>query len=132
MIIWATISCVMIMVSNRRAGAIMGSDIIVDSINHETMRSAVLEYRQTEDLEVHERAALARIVDHVRDKRILDIGVGAGRTVSGLRELSENYVGIDYVQEMVDHCRNRFPGVQFDRVDARSMERFSDGSFDLI
>ena len=111
---------------------IMTTSILVDSINHETMRSAVLEYRRTEDLETHERAALASIVDHVQDKRILDIGVGAGRTVSGLRKISEKYIGIDYVQEMVDHCRSRFPGVQFDRIDARFMERFADASFDLI
>jgi SAM-dependent methyltransferase len=110
----------------------MSSNIFVDSINHETMRTAVLEYRQTEDLEVHERAALSSIIEHVRDKRILDIGVGAGRTVTGLREISDDYIGIDYVREMVDHCRGRFPGVRFDRVDARSMDRFTDASFDLI
>jgi SAM-dependent methyltransferase len=110
----------------------MRSSILGDSINHETMRSAVRDYRQTNDLEAHERAALASILNHVRDKRILDIGVGAGRTVAGLREISKNYVGIDYVQEMVDHCRSRFPGVRFDRIDGRSMERFSDASFDLI
>jgi len=110
----------------------MSSNIFVDSINHETMRSAVLEYRQTDDLEIHERAALSTIIEQVRNKRILDIGIGAGRTVTGLREISDDYVGIDYVREMVDHCRGRFPGVRFEHVDARSMERFTDGSFDLI
>jgi len=110
----------------------MSSQIIVDTLNHETMRSAVLEYRQTEDLEPHERAALASISEHIRDKRILDIGIGAGRTVTGLRQISDDYIGIDYVREMVDHCRGRFPGVRFDHVDARSMDRFDDGSFDLI
>ena len=48
----------------------MSSIILDNSINHKTMRSAVLEYRQTQDLEAHERAALASILDHVRDKRI--------------------------------------------------------------
>ena len=110
----------------------MSSNIFVDSINHETMRSAVLEYRQTEDLEPHERAALSSIIEHVRDKRILDIGIGAGRTVSGLRQISDDYVGIDYVREMVDHCRDRFPDVRFEHADARSMDRFGDASFDLI
>ena len=110
----------------------MSSNIFVDSINHETMRTAVLEYRQTEDLEAHERAALASIIEHIRDKAILDIGVGAGRTVNGLRAISDDYIGIDYVREMVDHCRGRFPGVRFEHADARYLRRFDDGAFDLI
>jgi ubiquinone/menaquinone biosynthesis C-methylase UbiE len=104
----------------------------VDTINRLTMRSAVHEYLWTDELETHERAALASVIDTVRGKRILDLGVGAGRTVKGLRAISEDYVGVDYVQEMVDHCRNRFPAVRFETGDARSLPVFADASFDLI
>ena len=105
---------------------------IIDSINRQTMRSVVTEYRWADDLQSHERAALSSILERVRGKRILDIGVGAGRTVKDLREVSEQYVGVDYVREMVDHCRERFPGVRFDHADARAMTQFAAESFDLI
>jgi len=107
---------------------------IVDSLNQRTMSSVVDEYSAiaTESLGIAETNALASIVSKVRNKRILDIGVGAGRTVPGLREISADYVGVDYVQEMVDHCRSKFPGVRFEKADARSMPQFADRSFDLI
>jgi SAM-dependent methyltransferase len=110
----------------------MATHVIVDHINRATMRSVVHEYRFSDELETHERAALALVSDRMRDRRILDIGVGAGRTVRELRQVSENYIGVDYVQEMVDHCRHRFPGVHFERADARAMPQFDDESFDLI
>jgi len=68
----------------------------------------------------------------VRNKRILDVGVGGGRTVGALRELSPHYLGIDYVEEMVAACRERFPGVNFERADARALTGIADGAFDLV
>jgi SAM-dependent methyltransferase len=85
-----------------------------------------------EGLTPPERAALATVADASRGKRILDLGVGAGRTVPALRALSEHYVGVDYVPEMVARCRDRFPDVRFEVADARSLTAFADQSFDLI
>lgn len=112
----------------------MNDAIVVDSINQHTMRSAVLEYSSivSEGLNAQEKAALTSIIGESTDARILDIGIGAGRTVEALRAISENYIGVDYIQEMVDHCKTAFPGVQFERADARSMKQFDDGAFDLI
>jgi SAM-dependent methyltransferase len=106
----------------------------MDSINQRTMRTAVGEYQSivTEGLNAQEQAALASVGTEAQGARILDLGIGAGRTVAPLRALSQDYVGVDYVQEMVDHCRSQFPGVQFQRVDARAMTEFTDASFDLV
>jgi SAM-dependent methyltransferase len=79
-----------------------------------------------------ERSALASVADSCRGKRILDLGVGAGRTVPALCALSEQYVGVDYVPEMVARCRERFPKVRFEVGDARNLTAFADRSFDLI
>ena len=79
-----------------------------------------------------EAAALNAISNEVRDKRILDLGVGAGRTVKALREISRDYIGIDYVAEMVAECRSRFPGVRFEEGDATDLPQFEDNSFSLI
>jgi len=85
-----------------------------------------------ESLSTPEQVAIDRIFDAVKGKRILDIGIGAGRTIGPLNEVSKNYIGVDYVQEMVDHCRQKHPDVHLEKADGRSMPQFADKSFDLI
>jgi SAM-dependent methyltransferase len=109
----------------------MKSEAIVDSINRRTMQRAVNEYAY-DGLTPPERAALASVANSSKGKRILDLGVGAGRTVPALHALSEHYVGVDYVPEMVARCRERFPNVRFEVADARSLTGFADRSFDLV
>lgn len=104
----------------------------IDSINSRTMRAAVRDYARNEALHAAEEAVIKDIAAEIRGKRILDIGVGAGRTTKALRELSEDYVGIDYVREMVEHCREIHPGVRFEWADARAMPHLADDSFDLV
>ncbi|MDF3839477.1 class I SAM-dependent methyltransferase [Cupriavidus basilensis] len=79
-----------------------------------------------------EAAAVAWVSDRARGAPILDIGVGGGRTVSIMRAISSNYIGIDYTPELLEVCRARHPGVSFRQMDARDMSAFADGSFDLV
>ena len=79
-----------------------------------------------------ERAAYWRIVDEVRDKPILDLGVGSGRTVPLLRSLTDKYVAIDYLPPMVDFVRKRFPFIDVREGDARDLSRLPDSSFQLV
>lgn len=109
----------------------MDDNKIIDLVNVSTMRAAAVEYANYDALTAAESAALASIAD-LNVKSVLDIGVGGGRTVGALRALSENYIGVDYVQEMVDRSKSRFPDVRFEIADARAMPQFSDESFDLI
>lgn len=67
----------------------------------------------------------------LRDERLLDIGVGAGRTTEPLRARCRRYVGIDYSWEMVDAALERFPGADIRVMDARHLE-FPDHSFDVV
>ena len=112
----------------------MQSESIMDLINRRTMQRAVDHYTYDayDGLMPPERAALATVANSCRGKRILDLGVGAGRTVPALRALSKNYVGVDYVPEMVARCRERFPDARFELADARNLTAFADRSFDLI
>ncbi len=64
--------------------------------------------------------------------RILDIGVGGGRTSAILAENAAQYIGIDYVPAMVEACRQRFPRLQFEVMDAADLSAFADGHFDLV
>ncbi len=109
----------------------MYSDI--DRINLHTMRlpQVVAQYARGDELLPHERAALDAIASEVRGGAILDIGVGAGRTVQALTALSANYLGIDYSQEMVAASQARYPKHRFEHADARDLRSIPDGSIDL-
>jgi SAM-dependent methyltransferase len=106
---------------------------IIDRINLRTMRSAeaVAHYSRSTGLAPHERAALEAVAPLARGKAILDIGVGAGRTVPALLAISPDYLGLDYSREMVEACRVKFPRQRFMHADARSMETIADGSIQL-
>jgi SAM-dependent methyltransferase len=79
-----------------------------------------------------ERAALLRVAERARGGRILDVGVGTGRTTSLLRLLSDAYVGIDYAPAMVAAARSRHPGLDLRQDDARTLDSCADASFDLV
>lgn len=96
------------------------------------MRASVADYSVLNTLSPPEQAALTACADYARGKPILDLGVGAGRTVGALNAISADYIGVDYVEEMVAACRQRYPGVRFRNADARSLTEFHDHSFALI
>ncbi len=105
----------------------------IDRINLRTMRSAavVAHYARPDELLPHERAALDEVQAEVRGGAILDIGVGGGRTVTALRAVSADYLGIDYSPEMVAASQARYPDVRFAHADARHMADIADASIDL-
>jgi len=63
---------------------------------------------------------------------ILDLGVGAGRTVPLLRAISTDYVGLDYTPQLVHACQAKYPDVRVLCGDARDLSRFDDASFGLV
>lgn len=104
----------------------------LDAINRPTWarRDIVREYERLQGFtDAGERAALDYVADRVRGRPVLDIGIGAGRTTQLMLQLSTNYVGVDYTQEMVDASRRRYPGVRIERMDARELSAFADGQF---
>lgn len=64
--------------------------------------------------------------------RILDLGVGGGRTTPHLCARASKYVGVDYSPEMVDVCRRRFPEIEFKCHDAADLSGYDDASFDAV
>lgn len=63
---------------------------------------------------------------------ILDMGVGGARTTPYLSQKASRYVGLDYSEEMVRLCRDKFPQLEFLVADAADLSAFSDRSFDAI
>ncbi len=119
-------------VPHRRGRRHMSND--VDRVNRATMRSAqaVAKYAAEEGLSPAEAALLAAVADEVRGQPILDLGVGAGRTVPALLALSSDYVGVDLEPKMVALCRRRFAEARFETADARDLGLFPDGRFALV
>jgi ubiquinone/menaquinone biosynthesis C-methylase UbiE len=62
---------------------------------------------------------------------IIDIGVGAGRTTEYLAKKANRYLGIDISPNMIESCRNRYPGVQFEVDDATLLHKAPTASFDV-
>jgi SAM-dependent methyltransferase len=99
---------------------------------HYERRSVGARYARKSELQTAEAAILRRYEPEISGGRILDLGVGGGRTTPFLLELSSSYVGVDYSLEMIERCRGRFPAVEFQPVDARDLSAFTDSTFDFV
>jgi SAM-dependent methyltransferase len=67
--------------------------------------------------------------------RMLDIGIGAGRTTTYFAPLAGEYVGVDYGAAFIEHCREVFgesDTVRFAVADARELDGAGLGTFDFI
>jgi SAM-dependent methyltransferase len=91
-----------------------------------------MRHGKAELLQPPEAQILLKLRPTIEGKRILDVGVGGGRTTPYLLEISNNYIGIDYSVKMIDQCRKRYPGVDFRNCDVRDLSQFPGGSFDLV
>jgi len=83
-------------------------------------------------LQPPEAVALQLLKDRLPAMRMLDIGVGAGRTTRHFAPRVKEYVGVDYSEGMVAACRRLFPSWPFEVCDARAMDRFPDDAFDFV
>ena len=111
---------------------------MVDESNQKTYTSplVVQHYAQLKMLQPAEETILDLFRDRWSTMKMLDMGVGGGRTTQHFAKRVAEYVGIDYSADMVAACQQRFAGyappLQFEIGDARDLSKFSDHSFDFI
>jgi ubiquinone/menaquinone biosynthesis C-methylase UbiE len=112
----------------------MSEQHVMDSVNRDAYDSALATeaYDREGDLSIAERVILKQVRARVLGKRILDIGVGGGRTTRFLLELSRKYTAIDYSEQLVNLVKTKFGLNSVYCCDARDMGRFPDESFDFI
>jgi ubiquinone/menaquinone biosynthesis C-methylase UbiE len=94
-------------------------------------------YADLTALQPPETAILDLLRDRLGSMRMLDIGIGAGRTTLHFSKLAGAYVGVDYSAGMVERCRQRFGdgqqgNVSFHVCDVRSMTSLEDNGFDFV
>ena len=70
------------------------------------------------------------------EMRMLDIGVGGGRTTVFFAPEVKSYIAIDYSEGMIERCKQRFSGrfpeAKFFTGDATNLSEYQDGSLDLV
>ena len=71
--------------------------------------------------------------DQLDGARVLDLGVGTGRTTALVRERCATYLGIDVTPEMVEIGKQRFPDADLRVADARDLTAICpDRAFDVV
>lgn len=102
----------------------MNIELPLDQINqrawnsHDAMREFTMGKTFTD---LGEEVAFDWVYAECAGEPILDVGIGAGRTIPLMMRISQRYTGIDYTAKLLEQARTRFPGVDLRHMDARDM-----------
>jgi hypothetical protein len=102
----------------------MDIQLTLDQINQRAWnsRDASREFLRSKSwIDPGEKAAFDQIAEECRGEPLLDIGIGAGRTIPLMMQISSNYTGIDYTAKLLEHARTRYPDLNLYHMDARDM-----------
>ncbi|MCU1492128.1 MAG: Methyltransferase type 11 [Acidimicrobiaceae bacterium] len=87
-------------------------------------------------LQPPEKTILERLEPWLRDKRMLDVGVGGGRTTMHFADRVATYVAVDFSPQMIEACRATFSEradeLSFLVADVRDLGAFEAESFDFV
>ena len=93
-------------------------------------------YAKLSRLQPAERTILKHFQSRWGEMKMLDIGIGGGRTTRYFAPLVKEYVGIDYSAEMIAACKqkleNTLANVSLKVTDARDLSQFESNYFDFI
>jgi len=104
------------------------SELNRDTFNNKEVVSFYTDYAK---IQAPEKVIFGELEPRLPQMRVLDIGIGGGRTTALLAPKAKSYIGIDYAQEMVDAAKQRFPNNDIRWGDATNLSDFADAAFDL-
>jgi SAM-dependent methyltransferase len=95
---------------------------------------AIKTYYSRVGLTMGEIPILKYLIEKKKNVKMLDIGIGCGRTFEAFSQNVNEYIGIDYSNLMIEACKEKFKNSEdvFFMSDARNMANFSDSTFDFI
>ncbi len=120
---------------------------MISENNHKTYSTpgVVQYYTELKQLQPAETTILKWLKPRLSQMKMLDIGVGGGRTTQHFAPLVGEYIGIDYSEKMIAACQKRFSGgdsaqripygnrgIRLEVCDARDLSRFPENYFDFI
>ena len=79
-----------------------------------------------------ETMILLRHRDAFAGKRVLDLGVGSGRTTRFLLPFAASYTGVDLSPHMLARCHRAFPAARLLELDIRELGKLGDERFDFV
>jgi SAM-dependent methyltransferase len=89
-------------------------------------------YNKLDFLFPSERVLFKNLAERINGKKILDIGIGGGRTTNYFAKLNCDYTGIDYMEGFARSVSEKHPQLNIKQYDARNMSMFADATFDFI
>jgi SAM-dependent methyltransferase len=95
-------------------------------------RGLAREYARANTLYPAELFQLNELKEVWSTARVLDLGVGAGRTTAYLKDRCSCYVGIDLSTAMIAVAKERFPDLDLRQMDATDLSCFDDNEFDVV
>jgi ubiquinone/menaquinone biosynthesis C-methylase UbiE len=112
----------------------MSDKKIIDEINKSAYAAddVVGWYEHLDFILEPEAAILKKIAPVIRNKKLLDIGIGAGRTTKFLLEISQDYTGIDYTAGIAELAQKKYPAAKILCLDARDLAVFESELFDFV
>jgi ubiquinone/menaquinone biosynthesis C-methylase UbiE len=115
----------------------MREQLPIDALNQTTFQTAdvVRYYGQLQQLQPAEVTILAQLAPQLATMTMLDLGVGAGRTIGHFVDVVASYCAIDFAADMIAACQLRFPKVDpntFVVGDARDLTMVADDSCDFV
>jgi ubiquinone/menaquinone biosynthesis C-methylase UbiE len=113
-------------------GGLVDADLFERNFRFYNSAAAVADYSTCSILQPAENAIFEILRPHLTQMRMLDLGVGGGRTTGHFAPLVSSYVGVDYSTAMISRCREKFPTLHFVVANASDLSLFSNGSFDFI
>lgn len=103
-------------------------------MNQRTYASAdvVRYYAGLEELFPTEKKLFEKLSAKIQGSKILDLGIGGGRTTGYLLPIAGEYIGLDYVASFIEIVNRKYEKGIFVVGDARDLSQFEDERFDFV